>query len=59
MNGLLNKVIQKEIYVLSQTIKEEIVEKVVANIKCIEARIQTNNLPSQKLVESFGFNTMV
>ena len=55
MNGLLNKVIPKEIYILSQTIKEGIVEEVVANIKCIEARIQTDNLPSQKLIESFGF----
>ena len=55
LKGLLDKVINKEIYILSKTIRKGIVEEVVANIKCIEAKIQTDNLPSQKVVESCGF----
>lgn len=55
LKGLLDKVMKKEIYILSKTIRKGIVEEVVANIKCIEARIHPDNLASQKLVESFGF----
>ncbi|RIA77913.1 RimJ/RimL family protein N-acetyltransferase [Anaeroplasma bactoclasticum] len=55
VKGLLTKAINKELYILLETIRKGIVEKEVANIKCIEAKIQTDNLPSQKLVESCGF----
>lgn len=55
VKGLLTKAINKELYILLETIRKGIVEKVVANIKCIEAKIRLDNLPAQKVVESFGF----
>ena len=53
---IISAVKNKEFVILEKTIREGVVKVVQADIKCIETKINVDNILSMCVAKSFGFN---
>lgn len=58
VSTLIDAARKKELNILQETIREGVYEEVPADIKCIEAKIHTDNTASIELVKKLGFELM-
>jgi len=58
VSALIDAAKNKKLYILQETIKDGVYEEVPADIKCIEAKTNTDNEASIRLVKSLGFRLM-
>ena len=54
-SALIEAAFSNKLYILEETIRYEVYKKKHPNIKCIYASIDTQNIPSIKLIEKLGF----
>lgn len=52
---IIKAVKENKLIIFEETIRDGAFNKVKANIKCIEAKIRDNNIPSINLIKKFGF----